>query len=404
MDFVESARMAWFTLKSNVLRTLLTTLGITIGIAAVIMMVGLGRGAQSYADQQFQSLGANLLFVLPGAIEERRLGRENTALTVADAEAVALQVPTVVDLAPAVSTRSPVVWRGQNTATTVIGTTPSFPTVRDFSVAQGQFFTWVDLRRNSRVVLLGSEVKTKLFGTRSAVGETIRVGNENFIVIGVMAEKGTTLFQNLDDLVFIPLTTVANRLVGKTSPQGIPVQSISVEAAEGKSDAARFQITNLLRLRHRITSGGDDFTIASQNDLVSTASNITGALTILLAGTAGISLMVGGIGIMNIMLVSVRERTREIGIRKAVGATQRDILLQFVIEAAALAGTGGIMGTVIGLGACALLSQFTPLTVWAGWPAVALAVAVSVGIGLFFGIFPARQAARLDPIVALRAQ
>jgi putative ABC transport system permease protein len=184
MDFVESARMAWFTLKSNVLRTLLTTLGITIGIAAVIMMVGLGRGAQSYADQQFQSLGANLLFVLPGAIEERRLGRENTALTVADAEAVALQVPTIVDLAPAVSTRSPVVWHGQNTATTVIGTTPSFPTVRDFSVAQGEFFTWVDLRRNSRVVLLGSEVKTKLFGTRSAVARPSALATRTLSLLG----------------------------------------------------------------------------------------------------------------------------------------------------------------------------------------------------------------------------
>jgi putative ABC transport system permease protein len=284
-----------------------------------------------------------------------------------------------------------------------VGTTPDFVGVRDFEVEEGRFFTELDVQRSTRVATIGSDVADKMFGNSDPVGQQIRIKNISFQVIGVMERKGAFLGNNQDDVVLIPLTTMSSRITGNTSPYGTEVSFISVTAEDATvMDAAQFQIRNLLRLRHQITDE-DDFTVRSQKDALEIVGNVTGALTLMLAAIAGISLFVGGIGIMNIMLVSVRERTQEIGLRKAIGASQQDILLQFMIEATIVAAIGGIIGTLVGVGGVMLIAATTPLQAGVSSSAVLLAVGVSGAIGLFFGVFPARQAAQLDPIVALRS-
>jgi putative ABC transport system permease protein len=404
MDLLESMKMAVKTLTANKLRSALTMLGIVIGNASVITMVGVGEGAQRYASGQFESLGPNVLFIIPGSEEANRgsfdLPRN---LTLEDAEAITNQVPTVSAVAPQLQSQQAISYRNKTTSSMVTGTVPDFTIVRSFEVGQGRFFTDLDVQRSNRVVALGSELAETLFGASDPIGQQIRIRNVSFEVIGVMEEKGAFLGDNQDDVAFVPVTTMSSRITGNTSPYGTEVTFISVAARnETTIGAAQFQITNLLRLRHQIV-GEDDFTVQSQKDALEIVGNVTGALTIMLAAIAGISLFVGGIGIMNIMLVSVRERTQEIGLRKAIGASQQDILVQFIIEATILSALGGLLGTAIGVGGVTLVGKFSPLEAGVSPVAVALAVGVSGGIGLFFGVVPARQAARLDPIVALRS-
>lgn len=404
MNFLESIQMAAKTLVSNKLRSALTMLGIVIGNASVITMMGIGEGGQRFVNQELESLGPNVLFVIPGNRATMRISRDvPKTLVYEDAKAIANQVPTVAAVTGELNSREVVTYRNQNTNVNIIGTTPSFLKVRDFETAMGRFFTDLDMRRNNQVVVLGAELAERLFGNRNPVGEQLRVKNASFQVIGVLESKGSNLGVNYDEAAVIPLMTMANRIVGRTSPYGLELTYLVVSAKNAESvDAAKFQITNLLRLRHKIT-GEDDFTINTQKDALQTVGQITGALTIMLAAIASISLFVGGIGIMNIMLVSVTERTQEIGLRKAIGATQQDILVQFMIEAVIVSVMGGVVGTAIGVSSILLVAAITPLEAAISPGAIATVVLVSGGVGLFFGVVPARRAAQLDPIVALRS-
>ena len=396
--------MATTTLVANKLRSSLTMLGIIIGNASVIAMVGIGQGAQRLASEQFETLGPNLLFIVPGSQDARSttLNLPKT-LVLADAKAIANQVPSVTEVAPQINNRLLVTYRNRNTNTAITGTTPDFLSVRSFDVGRGRFITNLDLERNNQVVALGADLAEKMFGNSDPIGQTVRIKNASFQVIGVMEPKGAFLGDNQDDTAFIPLTTMANRLVGRTSPYGLELTFISVTAKNQDSiGAAQFQIENLLRLRHKITDE-DDFTVRTQKDILTIVGTITGGLTLLLAAIAGISLLVGGIGVMNIMLVSVTERTQEIGLRKALGARERDILIQFLIEAVILSAAGGIIGTVLGISVIQVVAMASPLKAGISPAAIVLSVSVSGGIGLFFGVVPARRAAKLDPIVALRS-
>lgn len=381
-------------------------LGIVIGNASVIAMVGIGEGAQRYINDQLQTLGPNVLFIAPGNRQTRELGGLEIprTLVVADAKAIQEQVPTVVGVAPEFSARNLVTYRNRNTNTSVVGTNEQFLQVRSFEIGKGRFISELDLERRRQVAVIGASLAERLFDDIAPIGESIRVNGTSFEIIGVMAQKGSNLGLDYDDSVLVPITTQASRLVGRRqSPYGIEVSFISVSAQNRDSmSTAEFQITNLLRLRHNIR-GEDDFFIQSQDTLLSIAETITGALTVMLATIAGISLLVGGIGIMNIMLVSVRERTQEIGLRKAIGASQQDVLMQFLIEAIILSIAGGLVGTGLGMSGIVLISALTPFEAGVSAIAVIITVGVSGGIGLFFGVFPARQAAKLDPIVALRS-
>jgi len=405
MNILESMKMAGKTLLSNKLRSSLTMLGIVIGNASVIAMIGIGQGAQKYVSTQLQSLGPNVLFILAGNRETQRISfAVPKTLVLADVNAIVAQVPTVVGVSPELNVRLVTNYRNRNTSVNIIGTTPSFLKVRDFEMARGRFLSDLDMKRSNQVVVLGADLAEQLFGSgRAAVGKELRIKNSSFQVIGVLEAKGTSIGLDYDSAALVPITTSANRLVGQNSPYGVALDRIVASAHNTDSvDAAAFQITNLLRQRHK-TINEDDFTIRTQKDALQILGQITGALTIMLAAIAGISLFVGGIGIMNIMLVSVTERTQEIGLRKAIGATQQDILLQFVIEAVILSAAGGLIGTAIGVGGVMLVAAFTPLQAGVSLVPIVIAVGISGGIGLFFGVVPARRAAKLDPIVALRS-
>jgi putative ABC transport system permease protein len=404
MNIWESIKMAGKTLSSNKLRSSLTMLGIIIGNASVIAMIGVGQGGQKYVNKQLESLGPNVLFILPGNRETQRISFEvPKTLVLADADAIVSQVPTVVGVSPELNRRLTVNYRNRNTSVNIIGTTPSFLKVRDFETAKGRFFSEIDLKRNNQVAVLGADLAEKLFGTHNPIGQQLRIKDSSFQVIGLLEAKGSSLGADYDNAALVPITTSASRLVGRNSPYGVALDYIVASARDTNSvDAAEFQITNLLRLRHKILNE-DDFTIRSQKDALQTVGQITSALTIMLAAIAGISLFVGGIGIMNIMLVSVTERTQEIGLRKAIGAQEQDILLQFMIEAVILSAVGGLSGTVLGVSGVMLVAALTPLQASVSPIAIAVAVGVSGCIGLFFGVVPARRAAKLDPIVALRS-
>jgi putative ABC transport system permease protein len=404
MDIVESVKMAATTLVANKLRSSLTMLGIMIGNASVIAMVGIGQGAQRLAAEQFESLGPNVLFVVPGSQKTRNTTFEvPKTLVLEDARAIATQVPSVQDVAPQINSRQLVTYRSKNTTTLILGTTPEYLSARSFDVDRGRFITDLDIKRSNQIVILGSELADKLFDNQDPIGQQLRIKNISFQVVGVMKTKGSALGDNPDEAAYVPITTVANRIVGNTSPFGLEVTAISISAKDEDSiGAAQFQVANLLRLRHKI-NGEDDFTVRSQKDLLGIVNTITSGLTFMLAAIAAISLFVGGIGVMNIMLVSVTERTQEIGLRKAIGAREQDILIQFIIEAVILSAAGGLLGTLIGVGGISLVSAFTPLKAGISPVAIVIAVSVSGGIGLFFGVVPARRAAKLDPIVALRS-
>lgn len=396
--------MATSTLAANKMRSTLTMLGIIIGNASVITMVGVGQGAKNLAAEQFESLGPNVLFIVPGSEEERRttFNRPQT-LVWEDAIAIAEQVPTVKEVAPQINANQLITYRNSNANEQVVGTTPEYLTARSFKVDRGRFFSDVDIQRNQRVVVLGSEIAEKFFPQQNPLGKKIRVKNTNLEVIGVLEAKGAFLGDNQDRTVYLPLTTMASQVVGDTSPYGTGVSFISIAAKDENSiRAAKLQIENLLRLRHQIT-GEDDFSVRTQKDVLEIVGTITSGLTVLLAAIAGISLLVGGIGVMNIMLVAVTERTKEIGLRKAIGAKSGDILWQFLIEATILSAAGGAIGTLVGITGIIIVGAVSPLAATISPAAIFLAVGVSGAIGLSFGVFPAQSAAKLDPIVALRS-
>jgi putative ABC transport system permease protein len=404
INFLESVQMASKTLLSNKLRSALTMLGIIIGNSSVIAMIGIGEGGQKFVSDQLNSLGSNVLFVIPGNEETQRVSRDVVrTLVLEDANAIDTQVPTIAETTAELNNRYVVNYKNRNTNVNIIGTTPSFLKVRDFEVATGRFFTDIDMKRSNQVVVLGAKLKEKFFGDFNPISQQIRIKNTSFQVIGVLTEKGSNLGVNYDDSALVPITTTANRLVGRTSPYGLEVTYIVASAKDANSvDAAAFQITNLLRQRHKLV-GENDFTIRTQKDALKTVGQITEALTIMLTGIAAISLFVGGIGIMNRRLVSVTERTQEIGLRKAIGATQQDILVQFIIESVIVSVIGGLVGTAVGVGGIMLVAAISPLEASISIFSIAMVVGISGGIGLFFGVVPARRAAQLDPIVALRS-
>lgn len=405
MDIFDSLKMAGATLAANKLRSGLTMLGIVIGNASVIAMIGIGQGAQQLAAQQFAALSPNTIFVVPGSRKAQQSTIElPKTLVLEDAQAIAQQVPTVKNIAPEINRRQLASYRNQNTTALLIGTTPQYLSVRNFNVAVGRFLNEIDIERNRRVAVLGAEIAEILFVTESPIGQQIRLKNISFEIIGIVEAKGSFVGTNYDEAIFIPLTVMANQIVGRTSPYGMELSWINVEAKDEESiRAAKFQIENLLRLRHNITTDEDDFSVQTAKQVLEIVGTVTQGLTILLTAIAAISLIVGGIGVMNIMLVSVTERTQEIGLRKAVGAQQGDILAQFLIEAVIVSLTGGVLGIVIGIGGVYLVAALSPLKANISLSAIAVSFGVSGGIGLFFGVIPAQRAARLDPIVALRS-
>jgi putative ABC transport system permease protein len=412
MSLLSTLMTALSSLGANKLRAGLTLLGIVIGVAAVIALMAIGRGAQQAVTSRIESLGTNLLFVRPGAASQGGIfGGQGSASTLTLEDAYSLLdpelAPSVKAVAPELRTSAQLVAGRENTFTQVIGVTPEYEFVRNFPVASGQFISPVHVRNNSQVIVLGSQVAETLFGFRDPVGQNVRVNGRQFAVIGVLESQGGGALGIFDDQVLVPITTGYFRLASQRTTQGgISVQTVNVEVTDtGAMDETLQDIATVLRLRHRIT-GEDDFTVSSQQETIETLEETTETFVIFLGAIAGISLLVGGIGVMNIMLVSVTERTREIGIRKAMGAKRRDILLQFVSEATLLSLGGGGAGVLLGLAVSKVLDGRSLLgqdfqTVFSGEIAI-LALAVSAAIGLFFGIYPAMRAARLHPIDALR--
>jgi putative ABC transport system permease protein len=400
MNIVESIKMAVKTLAANKLRSSLTMLGMIIGNGSVIAMIGIGQGAQNYTLAQLESFGPNLLNVFPGAEETEGLITEEPRLVFSDAEAIKAQAPAVKEVAPQITSRQAIAYRSQSTQTNITGTTPGFLYVRNAPVASGRFFNMTEQRQDALVVVLGPVPARKLFGSDNPIGKEVQINNISFQVIGVMKTKGSFGGVNQDDLAYVPITTMANQIEGRESPYGLRIDSIEVSAKDKLSiRAAAFQIANVLTRRH----GTKDFTVVANKSFQDLVGQVTGVLSLMLAAIASISLVVGGIGIMNIMLVSVTERTPEIGLRKALGATEQDILTQFLIEAVILSVVGGLIGTFVGIGGTIIVGVLTPLKAGISLGAIALAVGVSGSIGLTFGVVPARQAAKLDPIVALRS-
>ncbi|HEV7336454.1 MULTISPECIES: ABC transporter permease [Bosea] len=410
MSLLEAIRSALSAIGANALRSALTMLGIIIGVAAVIAMVAIGSGARERVDSQIKSLGANLAIIQSGNVTQGgvRLGAgASSTLTDEDARAVVNEVEDVVAAAPVITTRAQAVYAGTNWSTMITATDLDFFTAREWGLAEGRLFEPEEIRRGEIVAIIGQTVARNLFGDSDPLDQMFRIRNVPFKVIGVMAAKGqSALGQDQDDVIFVPLDTGRRRIVGRNYARDRSVQTIMVKfASEPAINPGIEQTRALLRQRHRLTEDqDDDFIVRNLTEIANTATAAASTLSWLLAAVAGVSLLVGGIGIMNIMLVSVTERTREIGLRLAVGARQRDVLSQFLIEATTLATIGGAVGIALGVGAATAIARF------AGWPfvisveTILIAVGVSGLIGVFFGFYPARQAARLDPIEALRRE
>jgi putative ABC transport system permease protein len=400
--FSESILIALAGLKANKLRALLTMLGIIIGVGAVIAMVSIGMGVKDKVATSIAGLGSNLLVVTPGASNaggSRQAAGSSITLNEKDALAISQEVSGINLVAPSVGRSYQVVFGNQNWTTSVQGTTPDIQGIRNYNVEEGSFFTNQDVETRARVAVLGKTVAENLFNGGTPIGQTIRINNAPFRVVGVLEAKGESAGGNQDDTVIIPLKTAQERLIGITYVQNINVQATGTDVIYQVQE----DITTLLRARHKLAATTpDDFTVRNMVAIMATADETTSMITSLLAVVAGLSLLVGGIGIMNIMLVSVTERTREIGIRKALGARYHNILLQFLIEAIVISVAGGLLGIALGIGVSYVISSV------AGWKtlisslAIVAAFGFSVFIGLFFGIYPARKAALLDPIEALR--
>jgi putative ABC transport system permease protein len=398
---LELLRLAFSRLATSRLRSALTMLGVIIGVASVVALVGIGQGTSSNITARLSGLGTNLLTVTPGATRTgntRGVQGSATTLTLDDATAIR-GLADVAAVEPELSGQGLVTSGSLNTTTTILGTTPDYPTVRAYTIAAGSFLSDLDVERGLRVAVLGATTASDLGLDSGSIGATIQIGGLPFEVKGILAAKGTGTFQNQDDQVVIPVSVVQKYFVGTGS-----VRTVGVSVASQDSmDIVTAEITSLLRQRHGLASTAtDDFSIANQAQLLETASSISATLTLLLGGIASISLIVGGIGIMNIMLVSVRERTREIGIRKAIGARRRDILAQFLVEALTLSLLGGLVGVAVGLATSAALSRLGGLAIVLNPLTLGVAVGFSALIGVLFGVWPARQAAVLDPIAALR--
>lgn len=400
MNLAENIQMAVRTLSAHKLRSLLTMLGIIIGNASVISIVALGEGAKHFIDDRLSEQGPNQLTVLSSIYSGSGSSDDASELTLADVDAIAQQAPSVKELAPSISTEVQMTYGSRSRKVKVAGITPGSLYVENLQVDKGQFISTRDVQQNVQTIAIGSALERQLFDSKSALGEMLQVGAFNFQVVGVMRSKGASAGKNLDETAYVPITTMATQLSGRLSPNGIPIDYLQVSAQDAESvRAAAFQINNILTNRH----GRKDFSIQSNRAIQTAASQITTGLSLVFGAIAGISLLVGGIGVMNIMLVSVTERTQEIGLRKAIGATEKVILTQFLIEAILLCVTGGAIGIGIGTGTAFLIATFSPLKPTVSVGAIIVATSVSGTIGLVFGVVPARQAARLDPIVALRS-
>ncbi len=403
MRVIATLRIALRALRRNKMRSVLTTLGIIIGVGAVIAMVGIGNGAKAQVEAQIASLGENVILIFSGSVTASGLhtgwGSAGT-LTVEDATAIKREIPGVLLVSPEVRGTKQVAAGNQNWFTLILGEGPDYFDIRQWPLSAGATFTEQDVRSASKVAVIGQTTARQLFGDQSPVGQIVRVQNVPFIIVGELTPRGLSVMgTDQDDVMVLPYTSAMKRVLGTTTLRTINVQAANAVVL----NEVQQQIVALLRQRHRITPGkDDDFTVRSQEEIAEHATATSKVMTVLLGAIASVSLLVGGIGIMNIMLVSVTERTREIGIRMAVGAHGRDILLQFLIEAITLSSLGGLIGIALGLGTAKALS------VIAHWPtlisvsSIVVAFLFSAAVGIFFGFYPARKASRLDPIEALR--
>ena len=405
MKLVALPGEAWRAMALNGLRTALTMLGMVIGVGAVVLMLAVGDGARHTVNEQIRAMGSNLFIILSGASTSSgvRMGSgTKPTITIADAEALA-KLPTLDGVAPVQSQTVQLAFGASNWSAQVYGVTPEFLRVRDWAIESGQGISDTDVRSAARTVVLGQLVKKELFGADDPVGKTVRIKNLPFTVVGVAAGKGQSLSgRDQDDVAFVPLTTAQSKLFGVPFPGTIGFMMVRARSTELMADAEA-DIRQTLRQRHRLLDkDDDDFTVRNLSSTAETAATTARILTIMLGTVASISLVVGGIGIMNIMLVSVTERTREIGIRMAVGARRREILLQFLLEAILICAIGGTVGVLLGIGAAWLVSDLAGMTVVVSGTAILLAFAFSAATGIFFGYYPAHKAARLQPVEALR--
>jgi putative ABC transport system permease protein len=406
MTTLDILQETYVALSANKVRTALTMLGIIIGISSVITMVAIGAGAQGTIESRIQSLGSNLIEVMPGAQRGQGFGVSTgrgaaRTLTEDDAAAIASEIASITAIAPEISSRYQIVAKGTNTNTSVIGVTSSYPQVRNIQIDEGSFISDQNNASGAKVAVLGPTVRDDLFGagTTGVVGQTIRINKLEFKVIGITVAKGGTGFGSQDNMIYVPLASAERYLSGSKY-----MTTISIQAADSKSMAqVQEDVTNLLLTRHRISDPTlADFSVLNQNDIISAASSVTDTFTILLAAVAGISLLVGGIGIMNMMLTTVTERTKEIGLRKAIGAKKKDISLQFLTESVMLTFLGGLMGIILGWLISFGFTYFGIIETSMSISSVFLAFGVSAAIGIIFGYYPARRAAGLNPIEALR--
>ncbi|MCL5038654.1 MAG: ABC transporter permease [Firmicutes bacterium] len=386
MNVLESLRMAWLALVGNKLRSLLTMLGVIIGVAAVITLVAVGQGASAQVSQQIQNLGSNLIMVVPTSRAAK--------LTIQDSVDLPRRVPTITQVVPSVGVTATVKWQGEGQQVPVEGVSENLPQVRDFHPAAGRFLAADDVKALRHVAVVGQTVVDNVFDSLNPIGKTLLINGQNFNVIGVMDKKGSNMGQDMDNIVFIPVTT-AQRLFGTDRVSRLYIQAASPEVAS-------LAVAHITAIYDKKFGRERSVMVSSQDQILATVSTMTQTFTMMLAAIAGISLLVGGIGIMNIMLVSVTERTREIGIRKAIGAKRRDVLGQFLVESIFLSLTGGIIGILTGVGGSQLISRVAGFKTLVSLEAVLLASLFSAAVGVFFGIYPAMKASNLDPIEALR--
>lgn len=405
MNIANNVEVALNGVKANKLRSALTMLGIIIGISAVIIMISVGQGVTKNIQDQISSMGSNLLMVMPGTSQGgpvRGAGGNVTTLTLADAKAIAA-LDNVVNVSPELSSNATITYSNQTYTSQYTGVTPEYQLIKDWSTGSGSFFTDDDVTNAASVAVLGQTVVDNLFvdGT-DPIGTTIRIDKISFTVVGVLTSKSTSsVGQDQDDAIFVPVTTAQRRLMGVNYVRMIDVQTENTESM----DSVQSNIETLLRERHRITgTSANDFNVRNMADVLATVESTSATMTLFLGGVAAISLLVGGIGIMNIMLVSVTERTREIGLRMAVGATEGDIRNQFLVESLALCLAGGLVGIIVGVGGSKLVSMFTDWNATVNMSSIILSTGFSAAIGIFFGYYPAKKAAGLDPIEALRSE